>query len=80
MNIKLQNPVYEKKVTEKVFTILEDGSPIVELVDFKRLRELAEHPEQVKEPWYGQLMRTPQMFAYLYQLHVWMKQYKIRLK
>lgn len=77
---KTMNPVYEKKVTEKVFTILEDGSPIGELVDFKRLRELAEHPEQVKEPWYGQLMRTPQMFAYLYQLHVWMKQYKIRLK
>ena len=41
------------------------GSPLKDMLDFDRLRELAEHPDDLKEPWYGQFMRVPQIFAYL---------------
>ena len=33
-----------------------------------------------KSPWYGQLMTGPQLLAYLYQINVWLKEYKIKLE
>ena len=38
-----------------------------------------EKPESLAEPWYGQLMRTPQIFAYIIQIDRWLRQYKVRL-
>jgi asparagine synthase (glutamine-hydrolysing) len=32
-----------------------------------------------KEPWFGQLMTGPQLLAYLIQLHIWFKDYKINI-
>ena len=58
---------------------MEEGSPLKDMLDFDRLRELAEHPDDLKEPWYGQLMRVPQIFAYLLQIHWWMKENHVRI-
>ena len=35
--------------------------------------------ERVNKNWYGQLMRVPQIMAYIIQIDCWMKKYKIDL-
>lgn len=40
---------------------------------------LMEQPESLPEPWFGQLMRTPQIFAYIIQLDRFFKKYHVRL-
>ena len=37
------------------------------------------HPDDLPEPWYGQLMRTPQIFAYLLQIDRWFRAYQVEL-
>ena len=32
------------------------------------------------EPWYGQLMTTPQTIAYFIQINYWLEKYKIIIK
>ncbi len=43
------------------------------------LEDLMEHPNDLPEPWYGQLMRTPQIFAYLLQIDHWFRTYDVEL-
>ena len=31
------------------------------------------------EPWYGQLMTTPQTIAYMLQLNYWLRRYRVRI-
>ena len=32
-----------------------------------------------KRPWFGQLMNTPQFFAYMIQINYWLEKYKIKI-
>lgn len=32
------------------------------------------------EPWYGQLMTTPQTMAYMIQVNYWMEKYRVQVK
>lgn len=73
------SPVYFDRVMALFLQAMEEGSPLKDLLDFDRLRDLAEHPNDLKEPWYGQLMRVPQIFAYLLQIHWWMKENHVRI-
>ncbi len=73
------SPAYFDRVMALFLQAMEEGSPLKDMLDFDRLRELAEHPDDLKEPWYGQLMRVPQIFAYLLQIHWWMKENHVRI-
>ncbi|MCH3971730.1 MAG: asparagine synthase (glutamine-hydrolyzing) [Oscillospiraceae bacterium] len=73
------SPAYAKRVMELFRGAMEAGSPLLEMLNFGRLRELADHPDRLSEPWYGQLMRVPQIFAYLLQIHWWMTENHVRL-
>jgi asparagine synthase (glutamine-hydrolysing) len=33
-----------------------------------------------KAPWFGQLMRGPQLLAYLIEVNTWLKEYKIKIE
>lgn len=33
--------------------------------------------EACKEPWFGQWINDPQLFAYFVQLHEWVKRYNV---
>ncbi|MFC4776415.1 asparagine synthase (glutamine-hydrolyzing) [Paenibacillus sp. GCM10023252] len=76
---KTHNPNYLAAVKEKVIAILDDpSSPLLPLINVKKVRELAESDSaKSNTPWFGQLMSGPQLFAYLYQVNVWLKEYKI---
>jgi len=76
---KTHNPVYFKFVSEKVTDILEQKSLLTEFIDKENVLNLIEHPENIPSPWYGQLMKTPQILAYILQLDTWFKEYNVEI-
>ena len=77
---KTFHPVYTRLCAEYARHILEDNDSIAaQLFNHTAIEALMEQPESLIEPWYGQLMRTPQIFAYIIQLDRWFKHYRVRL-
>lgn len=77
---KTHNPSYEKAVKKWMLEILSDcSSPVKPLIDVKAARTLAESESDYGKPWFGQLMATPQMFAYLIQVDAWLRKYGVRI-
>lgn len=77
---KTHNPWYLHATRRGLMEILSDPqSPIQPLVHKKHLQELMKQAESAHLPWFGQLMNVPQLFAYLIQLHAWLKEYQVRM-
>lgn len=77
---KTFHPVYTRLCADYVRRIFEDSDSIAaQLFNHAAVEALMEQPESLAEPWYGQLMRTPQIFAYIIQVDRWLRQYKVRL-
>ena len=74
---KTHNPSYAKLVYERFVGLMnERGCRLPVLLDRKSIDELiATEGRSFSENWYGQLMTTPQMFAYLIQLEMWLRIY-----
>lgn len=79
---KTHNPQYTMLVQKWLDSILKDkSSPILQLIDENAVKELVETGgSSFKAPWFGQLMRGPQLIAYLIQLNVWLEEYKVSIK
>ncbi len=78
---KTHNPVYMKLCSEKVLELLSDKTRrISALLDIESVKELIEHPNDLKSPWYGQLMRAPQIMAYIIQLDYWFENYNVDIE
>ena len=76
---KTHNPAYLRAVSNLLRQILDEGtSPIFDLVRREALEQLL--TESRAQPWYGQLMQTPQTIAYFLQLHHWMALYHVSVK
>lgn len=75
---KTHNPAYLRAVSNLLRQVLDDGtSPMFDIVKKEALEQLlTEHRAQ---PWYGQLMQTPQTIAYFLQLHHWMALYHVTI-
>ncbi len=77
---KTFHPMYTELTASYVRQIFRDENAIVSsLFDHDAVFALMEDPNSLTEPWYGQLMRTPQIFAYIIQLERWFKKYKVEL-
>lgn len=77
---KTFHPVYTQLCADYVRRIFQDNNSIAaQLFHHRAVEALMDQPESLSEPWYGQLMRTPQIFAYIIQLDRWFKRYKVRL-
>jgi asparagine synthase (glutamine-hydrolysing) len=74
---KTHNPSYAKIVYDRFVNLMsEPGCRLPVLLDRKAIDELiATEGRSFSENWYGQLMTTPQMFAYLVQLETWLRTY-----
>ncbi|MDR0946999.1 MAG: asparagine synthase (glutamine-hydrolyzing) [Ruminococcus sp.] len=78
---KTHNPIYTQAVCDIMTEIIADKeAPICELINHETVEELIQNPTQMNMPWYGQLMRGPQILAYLIQTNEWLKTYKIDIK
>jgi len=79
---KTHNPVYLEAVQKMLAEILADKeSPILQLINPKVAGEIVSSGGiAFGKPWYGQLMRGPQLMAYLIQVDTWMREYKVRVR
>lgn len=78
---KTHNPKYTKIITKLLKRRLKNKNSILyKIFDKEELLKLIETKgESFKEPWFGQLMTGPQLLAFLYQIDIWGKKYKIIL-
>lgn len=75
---KTFDPRYEQLVSARLDGILKDkNAPLWEILDKKAVAALLE--ENSPWPWYGQLMRKPQIMAYLCQIDFWLRRYQVAL-
>lgn len=79
---KTHNPQYLRIVQNWMRTILsEPTSPILQLIDKQEVNEIVETGGiSFGKPWFGQLMKGPQLIAYLIQIDTWMKEYNVEVK
>ena len=75
---KTHNPRYLELVKEELKKILQDSSsPILKFVSKDALSNLL--LENSAQPFYGQLMTTPQTIAYFVQTDYWLRKYNIEI-
>jgi len=75
---KTHNPEYMKMCSEKVLTILDNKDNVLsDLLDREGVLNIIETPDKISSPWYGQLMRAPQIMAYIIELDFWFKEYGV---
>ncbi len=79
---KTHNPAYARATRDWLLTILDDPtSPLLPLIDVAAIRELtADADVATGTPWFGQLMSKPQLFAYLAQIDLWLREYKVTIR
>jgi len=79
---KTHNPNYLSAVRTRLLDILNEGnSPLLPLINVKKIREIAESKTASSNfPWFGQLMSGPQLFAYLLQVDMWLREYHVSIR
>jgi asparagine synthase (glutamine-hydrolysing) len=78
---KTYNPVFLNTVYEKAMFLVNDKKSILnEIVNKSFLQDLKNESYQLTTPWYGQLMRVPQIFAYLIQIDAFFKNFNLEIK
>ncbi len=77
---KSYNPMYENLLKKELNDILSDSdSPILPYINIKAIKAQMNMTSDYGKPWFGQLMATPQMYAYLIQINYWMKLYNLTI-
>lgn len=77
---KTFHPLYGERVRKALLSACEDKqSPLFEVVDRKALKEVIQGESFAERPWYGQLMRGPQVMAFYLQLYWWFKAYDVKI-
>ena len=75
---KTFHPVYKTLVSNRLRDVIAaPNSPLLSLVKKSELEKLLVSDNT--EPWYGQLMTTPQTIAYFLQIHYWLTQYQVEI-
>lgn len=79
---KTHNPAYAAAVRGLVLDILEDPtSPLLPFINTAAIREIARRDlASFDLPWFGQLMRGPQLFAHLVQVDAWLRRYRVSVR
>ncbi len=73
---KTWDPRYFELVSAMLRELLEQKeAPLWQLISPKAAEELL--TAEYAWPWYGQLMKVPQTVAYLLQINIWLREYKI---
>lgn len=78
---KTYHPKYETILKERLEIILDNESaPLNQLVNQEMIKKYIHSKSEYKIPWFGQLMATPQLYAYLIEVNYWLEQYKVKLE
>ncbi len=80
---KTHDPLYTALVGKAVLDILDDPSspllPFIDKVEVRRLAETESLAAGFDVPWFGQLMKGPQMLAYLVEVNFWLRDYGVQV-
>ncbi len=76
---KTHNPIYFDECAKRVRLILNKKNIITELLDKNAIESIIANPEKITTPWYGQLMKAPQILAYIIELDYWFEKYNIEI-
>ena len=77
---KTFNPIYWELCVKGAQKVISDkGSPLYDILDHNEVRKIIDDPEGISSPWYGQLMRAPQILAYIAQIDFWFKKYDVKI-
>ena len=57
--------------------INDKSSPLYDMINKKSIEKLIQNPNSLSEPWYGQLMRGPQVLAYIVKIYAWIRKYNV---
>ncbi|MBD8990683.1 MAG: asparagine synthase (glutamine-hydrolyzing) [Clostridiales bacterium] len=74
---KTFDPHYTDLIAARFRQLMESDSPVWGMVRKEALVEIL--PGDSPWPWYGQLMRRPQIMAYFLQLDVWLRHYRVEI-
>ena len=74
---KTFDPRYTELITAQFREMASQNAPVWELVRKETLMELLEGTSPW--PWYGQLMRNPQIMAYFLQMNFWLIHYHVEI-
>ena len=74
---KTFDPHYADLIAARFRQLLESDSPVWGMVRKEALVEILSGDSPW--PWYGQLMRRPQIMAYFLQLDVWLRHYRVEI-
>ena len=72
---KTFDPRYAELIADRFREMASENAPVWELVRKEKLVEILER--QSPWPWYGQLMRNPQIMAYFLQVNFWLQHYQV---
>lgn len=77
---KTYHPKYEELLKKRITEIINDSSsPLKPYLNINTINKMLIEPENNVNPWYGQLMAKPQMYAYLIQIDYWMRKYSLSM-
>ncbi len=76
---KTHNPEYMRICAERVEKILNKKTVLTELLSESGVRDIINNPEGISSPWYGQLMKAPQILAYIIELDYWFEEYGVEI-
>ncbi|MHB1315193.1 MAG: asparagine synthase (glutamine-hydrolyzing) [Christensenellales bacterium] len=78
---KTFHPAYTQGVQSWMNEILHTpSSPLLQIIDKHTVQEIVDTEGRAfGRPWFGQLMKGPQLIAYLIQFNEWMKRFKVRV-
>lgn len=77
---KTHNPEYMEICSKKVKDILKKKTPFTGLLSETGINKIIENPDKISSPWYGQLMKAPQILAYIIELDYWFSKYKVDIE
>ncbi|NPV52022.1 MAG: asparagine synthase (glutamine-hydrolyzing) [Firmicutes bacterium] len=79
---KTHNPAYLAAVRDRLLDIFNDpASPLLQLVNVDAVRAIARSGGPGFGPtWFGQLMGGAQLFAYLIQVDIWLREYRVLVR
>ncbi len=77
---KTHNPLYFKLTCEGALRVLNDKtSPLRSILSRDGVQAIIDNPDGISAPWYGQLMRAPQILAYIVQIDYWFRKYHVEI-
>ena len=78
---KTHDPMYFRLCADAVRNIIKDhSSPLYGILEPSGVEAIINDPEKISSPWYGQLMRAPQILAYIIQLDYWFRKNRVTIE